>query len=208
MSIADWDPPIDDELSKTAEESSSTETVDDGAIESATTENGTVENGAAVNKKNGNPAKRPLHRLAEVRRQQGLSQRNMARRLGVELSTVCQQEDEMADLPLSVLYLWQRVLDIPVAELLVDSDDPLSPPVLERARMVKLMKTAVAIMEKAQTNSLRRMVTMLVEQLLEIMPELRDVSAWHTVGQRRTLDDYGRIVERQMSDDLLRRLPR
>jgi transcriptional regulator with XRE-family HTH domain len=155
-----------------------------------------------------NHSPRPLHRLAAVRKQQGISQRNIARRLGVDVATVCEQEQEMADLPLSMLYAWQKVLDVPVAELLVDSDDPLSAPVLERARLVKLMKTAAAIMEKAHSNSVKRLVTMLVEQLLEIMPELRDVSAWHTIGQRRTLDDYGRAVERQMPDDLLRRMTR
>jgi transcriptional regulator with XRE-family HTH domain len=153
---------------------------------------------------NGSP--RPLHRLAAVRKQQGISQRNIARRLGVDVATVCEQEHEAADLPLSMLYAWQKVLDVPVAELLVDSDDPLSAPVLERARLVKLMKTAAAIMEKAHSNSVKRLVTMLVEQLLEIMPELQDVSAWHTIGQRRTLDDYGRAVERQMPDDMLRRM--
>jgi transcriptional regulator with XRE-family HTH domain len=153
-------------------------------------------------------SQRPLHRLAAVRKQQGISQRNIARRLGVDVATVCEQEHEAADLPLSMLYAWQKVLDVPVAELLVDSDDPLSAPVLERARLVKLMKTAAAIMEKAHSNAVKRLVTMLVEQLLEIMPELRDVSAWHTIGQRRTLDDYGRAVERQMPDDLLRRISR
>ncbi len=153
-------------------------------------------------------SQRPLHRLATVRKQQGISHRNVARRLGVDVPTVIEQEQEEADLPLSVIYAWQRVLDVPVAELLVDTDAPLSPPVMERARLVKLMKTAAAIMEKAHSNSLKRLVTMMVEQLLEIMPELRDVSAWHTVGQRRTLDDYGRAVERQLPDDLLRRMSR
>ena len=153
-------------------------------------------------------SQRPLHRLAAVRKQQGISQRNIARRLGVDVAAVCEQEHEAADLPLSLLYAWQKVLDVPVAELLVDSDDPLSAPVLERARLVKLMKTAAAIMEKANGNAVKRLVTMLVEQLLEIMPELRDVSAWHTIGQRRTLDDYGRAVDRQMPDDLLRRISR
>ncbi len=151
------------------------------------------------------PGRRPLHRLAIVRRQQGVSLRNMARRLDVDASQVSLQEQETTDLSLSVLYEWQKILEVPVADLLVDTDGPLSPPVLERARMVKLMKTAAAIMEKAQSNSLRRLVTMLIEQLVEIMPELRDVSPWHTVGQRRTLDDYGRVVERQLPDDLLRR---
>ena len=114
----------------------------------------------------------------------------MARRLGADISSVLRQEQEASDLPLSVLYQWQRALEVPVADLLVDSDAPLSPPVMERARMVKVMKTAVALMEKAHTNAQRRLITMLVEQLLEIMPELREVSAWHSVGQRRTL---GRI---------------
>jgi transcriptional regulator with XRE-family HTH domain len=149
--------------------------------------------------------KHPLHRLAAVRRQQGVSLRNMARRLSADVSSVLHQEQESSDLPLSVLYQWQRALEVPVADLLVDSDAPLSPPVMERARMVKVMKTAVALMEKAHNNSQRRLVTMLMEQLIEIMPELREVSAWHSVGQRRTLEEFGRAIERTLPDELLRR---
>jgi transcriptional regulator with XRE-family HTH domain len=192
MSIADWDPAACNGVP--------------GDLEKASGESVGKESRPA--KKHPEEPQRVLHRLATVRRQQGISQRNMARRMNAELQTVCEQEKETTDLPLSVIYTWQKVLDVPVTELLMDSDAPLSAPVLERARMVKLMKTAAAIMEKAQTNSIKRLVTMLVEQLLEIMPELRDVSAWHTVGQRRTLEDYGRVVERQLPDDLLRRLPR
>ncbi|HEX3999800.1 MAG TPA: hypothetical protein VHX65_14715 [Pirellulales bacterium] len=129
----------------------------------------------------------------------------MARRLGTDVASVLHQEQETSDLPLTMLYEWQRALDVPVADLLVDSDAPLSAPVLERARLVKVMKTVVAIMEKAQSNSQRRMVTMLMEQLIEIMPELREVSAWHSVGQRRTLDEFGRAIERTMPEDLLHR---
>jgi hypothetical protein len=148
---------------------------------------------------------KPLHRLGEVRRQQGVSPRNMARRLNCDLAAIRKQEDETADLPLSLLYQWQRILEVPIAELLVDSDAPLSPPVLERARMVKVMKTVAAISEKAETPALKRLLQMLCEQLLEIMPELSDVAPWHTVGQRRTLDEYGRAVERQMPDDMFRK---
>ncbi len=196
MSIADWDSaacegqpevPKADQASAPLETEQSVEKLSVGAS------------------RRGAKADRPLHRLAAVRRQQGVSLRNMARRLGSDVSSVLHQEQETSDLELSVLYHWQRALDVPVADLLVDSDAPLSAPVMERARMVKVMKTAVAIMEKAQTNSQRRLVTMLVEQLIEIMPELREVSAWHSVGQRRTLDEFGRAIERTLPDELLRR---
>jgi len=109
------------------------------------------------------------------------------------------QEEETSDMLLSELYAWQRVLDVPVAELLVDNDGSLSPPVLERARLVKLMKTAAAILDKADNPSIRRMAQTLIDQLTEIMPELQGVSPWHAVGQRRTLDEFGRAVERGMN---------
>jgi transcriptional regulator with XRE-family HTH domain len=148
---------------------------------------------------------RKLHRLAEVRQQQAVSHRNVARRLGVDLKTVRQQEQETSDVPLSVLYAWQQVLDVPIADLLLDNDGPLSPLVLQRARMVKLMKTAAAIQEKADSNSIRRLVQMLIDQLVEIMPELKEVGPWHSVGQRRTLDEFGRVVEQPVAEEVFRR---
>lgn len=136
-------------------------------------------------------ADRPLHRIATVRKRQGISRRTLARRLNVEVSHVKRQEPENADLLLSTLYQWQRALEVPVAELLVESNDPLSAPVLKRAQMVRLMKTAAAILERAQQLPIRRMAQMLIEQLLEIMPELDGVSPWHVVGRRRTQDELG-----------------
>ena len=47
------------------------------------------------------------------------------------------------------------------------------------------------------------MAQMLVEQLVEIMPELEEVSPWHDFGQRRSLEEYGRVVERRLSEDML-----
>ena len=78
------------------------------------------------------PARNPLHRLGAVRRLQGVSRRAIARRLNVEILVVKEQEKETTDLPLSALYRWQKLLDVPVAELLVDTTDPLSLPVMER----------------------------------------------------------------------------
>ena len=153
------------------------------------------------------PAK-SLHRIAEVRQRQGVTLRNVARRLGVEISVVRRQEQPDCDVRVSDLMKWQEVLEVPVSELLVESEGQLSGPVLERARMVKLMKTAAAIREQATAaTGLRRMADMLVEQVLEIMPELADVTPWHHVGQRRTLNDVGRTARCLVSEDLFRRQP-
>jgi hypothetical protein len=46
---------------------------------------------------------------------------------------------------------------------------------------------------------------MLIEQILEIMPELTDVGPWHSVGQRRPLDDLGRAARMAVSEDLFGR---
>ena len=53
--------------------------------------------------------------------------------------------------------------------------------------MVRLMKTAAALLEDAPNIHTKRMAENLIEQLLEIMPELKEVGPWHSVGQRRTL---------------------
>ena len=95
------------------------------------------------------------------------------------------EEDETSDLRLSRVYWWQSVLEVPVSELLVDSNSPLSAPVLERARLVRIMKTVAAIAEKAESSSIKRLAQTLASQLVEMMPELEGVSPWHNVGQRR-----------------------
>ena len=146
----------------------------------------------------------PLHRIADVRRQQGVTLRNVARRLGVSLPLVRRQEQPDCDLRLSDLLRWQQVLEVPVAELLVEGEGQLSGPVLERSRMVKLMKTAAAIRERSREPAIVRMVEMLVDQVLEIMPELADVTPWHSVGQRRTGEELGRAARTGVSEELLR----
>ena len=143
-----------------------------------------------------------LHRLATVRRLQGISRRVVARRMCIEVSEVSRQEDETADLPLSKLYEWQRVLDVPIAELLIESQDTLAKPLMERAQLVRLMKTALAIFEQAGEDTVRLMAQTLVDQLIEIMPELRGVSAWHTVGKRRRLSELGITAQRPIGEDV------
>jgi transcriptional regulator with XRE-family HTH domain len=145
---------------------------------------------------------RPLQRLALVRRLQGISRRTVARRLNLEVEQVREQEQSESDLPLSALYAWQKALEVPVAELLVEADASLASPVLERSRLVRLMKTVLAIREHSKQESIRRMAETMIGQLVEVMPELAEVGPWHAVGRRRRLSELGVAAQRRLSDDV------
>jgi transcriptional regulator with XRE-family HTH domain len=138
---------------------------------------------------------RSLHRLRSVRRSEGVSRRAMARRLNTDVQSVA-QEEESADLPLSTLYRWQAALDVPIEELLIEHGPELSAPVRKRSQMLRLMKTAASIIEQAKQLAIRRMGQNLVDQILEIMPELEGVGPWPLVGQRRNLNDLGQAARR------------
>lgn len=146
---------------------------------------------------------RQMHRVRTVRLQQGVSLRSAARSSGVDIRQLRLQEQESTDLRLSDLHRWRKALDVPLAELLMEPDSGLSRPVMERAKMVRVMKTAAAILENAPTPAVERMAQTLVDQLTELMPELKDVGAWHSYGQRRGLDECGRVAEQVISTDAL-----
>jgi hypothetical protein len=151
------------------------------------------------------PATKPqlMQQLHEARRRQGLSVRCVAQRLNLSVGEVRAQEDVHADMLLSDLYRWQSVLEVPLEELLADPQDGLSPRVLMRARMLRVMKTARALRAQARSESEHRLAKLLISQLIEIMPELKEVSAWPTVGHRRTADEMGRIAENPIPDDFM-----
>jgi hypothetical protein len=142
-----------------------------------------------------------LHQLGAARRRQGISVRCIAHRLGRTVNEVRAQEDESADIMLSELYSWQQALDVPLEELLCEPKDCLSMRILTRARLLRIMKTALALRRQARSEAERRLARLLVDQLVEIMPELKEVAAWPTVGQRRSPDEYGRIAENPIPDD-------
>ena len=143
-----------------------------------------------------------MHRLATVRKQQGYSLRRVARQLHLSVDEIKLLEDERTDLSLSLLYRFQEVLEVPVSELVIDEHAPISTPVGERARLIKIMKTAAAILEQPGNLATHRLAQTLIEQLIELMPELEGVSAWHALGQRRTLDELGRAADRRIPDHL------
>lgn len=145
---------------------------------------------------------RVLHRLATVRRAQGISRAAVARHLNVDVKEIRRQEEENNDLPIWVLYEWQKILEVPVAELLVEAEDSLSQPLVQRAQLVRLMKTALALLEYADNKATLTMAQALVDQLVEVMPELQGIAAWKAVGKRRTLDDLGIAATRTMSKDI------
>jgi transcriptional regulator with XRE-family HTH domain len=145
---------------------------------------------------------RPLQRLAVVRRQQGLSRRTVARRMNIEVEELREQERQTADLRLSVLYAWQKALDVPIAELLVEAGDTLVSPVLERSQLVRLMKTVLAVQQQAKQESIRRMAQTMCDQLIEIMPELVNIGPWHAVGKRRRLTELGVAAQRRLAEEV------
>ncbi len=150
---------------------------------------------------NGSSSPPKMHRIRTVRRLQNVSLRTAARRLGTTIRHVRIQENESSDLKLSELYQWQALLDVPIDELLVESALPLSRPVTQRAQLVRVMKTATAILEAASNPQVICLAERLVDQLVELMPELRDVGPWHAIGRRRAADELGRIAEQCYSDD-------
>jgi transcriptional regulator with XRE-family HTH domain len=148
--------------------------------------------------------KKPLHRIADVRRRQGISVRSAARRMHTSIDQVRRQEEPGNDMLLSELLRWQKALEVPLADLLVESDGPLSEPTMTRARLLRIMKTVRAIKETATSSSIQRFATMLEQQLVELMPELKDVAAWHSIGQRRSPNELGRTAERVLPDTFFR----
>jgi transcriptional regulator with XRE-family HTH domain len=122
----------------------------------------------------------PLHRLGEARQQEHISRSNVARHLGITVEDVGRQECKTADLPLSMLHQWAEALGLPVAELVVEPGDSLSTPLLNRARLVRVMKNAMAILERTRNPQTKRLAQTMVDQLREIMPELHGVNGTDT----------------------------
>jgi transcriptional regulator with XRE-family HTH domain len=152
-------------------------------------------------------ARHKLHRLAEVRRREGVTRRTIARRLGIPPAVVQQQERDN-DIPLSTLFAWQQALNVPATELLVEGDTTLSTPVLRRARLVRMMKTVRSIAARSKQSSIRRLARLLAEQLTEVMPEVKEVEPWPEKGRRRTTSELGQAAFRQFVSGLVDELDR
>ncbi|PTL45007.1 helix-turn-helix domain-containing protein [Blastopirellula marina] len=149
----------------------------------------------------GKKSPRRLHRIRELRKQQGVSLRTASRKLGMPASQVREEEKPDTDLLVSELLQWAEILDVPIADLLEEPQNNLSSPIRERAKLVRIMKTVKAISERTQEANIGILSEVLVDQLIDLMPELAEINAWNNVGQRRSLNDLGQIAERSISCD-------
>ncbi|MDG2206311.1 MAG: hypothetical protein P8K78_00245 [Pirellulales bacterium] len=125
-----------------------------------------------------------LNCIAKVRQRQGMTLRTVARRWNLDVPDVRRMEHPTNDIRISELHAWQRLLEVPLHELLVDSELPLSPPIYQRAQFLRLMKTVVTLRDKSSDAEVSYLIERLLQQILEIMPELKDVGPWHETEER------------------------
>ncbi|MGI9429555.1 MAG: hypothetical protein ACR2NM_12910 [Bythopirellula sp.] len=148
-----------------------------------------------------------LNCIAEVIEREHVSPRSLAQRLDMTVSEVLASAKPTNDLTLSELYRWQAVLQVPIDELLVELDMELSAPVNFRCQLLKVMRTVRSIQESTKEKPIQVMALRLVTQLLEMMPELKHVSAWPSVGQRRTRNEFGAVTEKLVPAQLFHNPP-
>ena len=150
------------------------------------------------------PPSQPLHRISDVRRAQNLSIATLARRLELEVDTVREAEQPASDMLLSILYKWSEAIDVPAAELLVEPDALPANPLRNRGKLLRIMKTARTICENTHEKSIATIAQTLIDQLIDLMPELETVTSWPTIGQSRHHKEYGQIAYRRVDSSLSR----
>lgn len=159
----------------------------------------------AVSEPNGNHTdSQPLHRIREIRAQQEVTLRALARKMHVPMREIRAQEDPSCDLPLTALYRWQQALRVPASEILVEPGDKLSSPVNIRARLLRMMKTIITILDKPQPERTTNLLENLRNEILAVMPEIENIDRWHGSNATRGADDIAAAVLRQIDEELLR----
>ena len=80
-------------------------------------------------------------------------------------------------------------------------DDPLSGlhRICDHCGLEMTTELARQVQEMVKTDRKLKWQRFDPGELARIMPELKEVSPWHSVGQRRSLDELGRIAEQPIS---------
>lgn len=148
----------------------------------------------------GSPLGRPLHRIAQVMQQEGVAMRTAARRMNVSPKQARAESEPTCDLTLSDLHRWQAALSVPLADLLREPEVALSPAVAWRSQLVKAMRTVRSIQLLVDDEPVQSLTVTLIQQLIEMMPELTEVAPWPLKGRPRASDELGAIAEKQLPD--------
>ena len=147
-------------------------------------------------------SKQDLNRIEEVIQREEISARSLAKRMNMTKAQLRELVQPDNDLRLSELYRLRDVLRVPTCELLVGIEEGLSEPLRLRSQLLRLMRTVYSIQESTSQDSIQKLALQMAEQLVGIMPELKHVSAWPSVGQRRGRDELGAITDRCVSAEL------
>jgi hypothetical protein len=120
-----------------------------------------------------------------------------------DISVLKIQEQEETDLTLTELYCWQKALNVPLRELLVEPEGALSEPVRTRASLLRIATTAKAILTKTTSRATRHLAQELLCQIIDLMPELEDLMpelnsqrSWREFRSRTKVQALGRTAER------------
>ena len=146
-----------------------------------------------------------LHYIAKAAQSQGQTISACAKRLGLTVAEARAQADPRADITLSQLYAWREILDVPLSELTPDLG-VVPDPIRNRGLLILIMKTARLICETTNEGTPGHYAAeTLVNQLIMLMPELKDVPPWPSVGKshaarpegavRRVSSDFSRMLE-------------
>jgi hypothetical protein len=95
--------------------------------------------------------------------------------MNVSLSNVRDEEDGDDDLSLVQLQRWQLALEVPLSELVISAESQLSEPTRNRAAIVRLARTTALLQRNSKKETNRRLACRMLDQLHELMPELRDL---------------------------------
>lgn len=131
-------------------------------------------------------------RLKEARVLAGVSLRSVARKTGIPIATLRQQE-ESDDISLRDLCLWQDALGVPLSELVHDTPERTDDVLRMRAGLIQLMRSVKSLQSGKLTERQDAIVQNMAAELEAMMPELAHIKSWpQSVGRRRP-DQPGRI---------------
>lgn len=147
---------------------------------------------------------RPLHRLAAMRNEQGVSLSKVAKTLGITIAEARRQEQETTDLLLSQLYRWRNILETPVGDLMIEPEQIPTNPIKCRSQLVKMMKSVRSILETTKEKGIRSLAGTLAAQFIELMPELQHITAWPSIGKAREQRDLGQAAYRRFDEVIAR----